>query len=203
MQPSQNRWMQVLLIVACLLSVGNAALYWSMSSRFGNIETAISQIANHPREANGSDGSGDGTGSKAVLRHAQAAGFGSIQAPDEQIQKLKQQKSAYDPVDAASKLDRLMAQEPALPALEQTQVRLLQQAMQSLPANAPRPAGLQTTCKGRRCLISAGFSDELQAGDWANQLLLVGGKNLPKSARIVAVPLEGGNGAVSLQLYLY
>ena len=72
-----------------------------------------------------------------------------------------------------------------------------------MPADAPQATGLQTSCHGRRCLISAGFADDLQASDWANRLLLVGGKNLPRSARIVAVPLEGGNGAVSLQLYLY
>lgn len=205
MSSSQNRWTSVLLLVACLLSAGNAALYWSLSSRFGEVERALSGLTAHaqPQASEGVGQDGSGNGAPGGMRSGQVAGFNASQAPDLQVRQLKQDKAEFNPAEAAAKLDRLMAQEPALPALEQTQVRLLQQAMQNLPANAPRPAGLQTTCKGRRCLISAGFSDDLQAGDWANQLLLAGGKNLPRSARIVAVPLEGGNGAVSLQLYLY
>lgn len=205
MSSSQNRWTSVLLLVACLLSAGNAALYWSLSSRFGEVEGALSGLTARaqPQASEGVGQGGSGNGAPGSMRSGQVAGFIASQSPDLQVRQLKQDKAEFNPAEAAAKLDRLMAQEPALPALEQTQVRLLQQAMQSLPANAPRPAGLQTTCKGRRCLISAGFSDDLQAGDWANQLLLAGGKNLPRSARIVAVPLEGGNGAVSLQLYLY
>lgn len=205
MSSSQSRWASVLLLVACLLSAGNAALYWSLSSRFGDVETALSGLTGHaqPQASEGVGLGVSGNGAPGSMRSRQVAGFTASQSPERQVQQLKQDKAEFNPAEAAAKLDRLMAQEPSLPALEQTQVRLLQQAMQNLPADAPRPAGLQTTCKGRRCLISAGFGDDLQAGDWANQLLLVGGKNLPKSARIVAVPLEGGNGAVSLQLYLY
>ncbi|WP_374555849.1 hypothetical protein [Thermomonas sp.] len=205
MSSSQNRWTSVLLLVACLLSAGNAALYWSLSSRFGEVEGALSGLTARaqPQASEGVGQGGSGNGAHGSMRSGQVAGFIASQSPDLQVRQLKQDKAEFNPAEAAAKLDLLMAQEPALPALEQTQVRLLQQAMQNLPADAPRPAGLQTTCKGRRCLISAGFSDDLQAGDWANQLLLAGGKNLPRSARIVAVPLEGGNGAVSLQLYLY
>lgn len=208
MSPSKTRWLPILLAVACLISAGNAALYWSLLSRFGHVEETLSSLVARSSTA-------DATGEEDNKKLAYGAGkpphdgasgisdLGPIPSPDEQIQQLKQQKAAYDPVDEAAKLDRLMAQEPSLPALEQSQVRLLQQAMQNMPPNAPQAAGLQTTCRGRRCLISAGFTDDLQASEWANRLLLVGGKNLPKSARIVAVPLEGGNGAVSLQLYLY
>lgn len=205
MPNGQNRWTPMLLLVACLLSVGNAALYWSLSSRFGDLEKAISGLTTGTQPLSSDRVGSDDPASAATKngRPTQAAGIGPAPGPDQQLQQLQEQKAAFNPSNAAAQLDRLMAQEPSLPALEQTQVRLLQQAMQSMPTDAPRPAGLQTTCKGRRCLISAGFGDDLQASEWAHRLLLVGGKNLPKSARIVPVPLEGGNGAVSLQLYLY
>lgn len=118
-------------------------------------------------------------------------------------EQLQQQKAQFNPAAQATELDRVMAREPALPGIEQTQTRLLQQAIAAMPADAPHATGLQTRCQGRRCLISAGFTDDSQANDWASRLLLTGGKNLPRSARVIAVPLEGGNGATSLQLYLF
>ena len=96
-----------------------------------------------------------------------------------------------------------MAQEPPLPGIEAKQLRSLEAALENMPSDAPQPAGLQTTCTGRRCMISAGFHDGAQAEEWASRYLLVGGRNLPKTARVIAVPLAGANGAVSLQVYLY
>ncbi|MFN3310264.1 MAG: hypothetical protein ACK40R_00995 [Thermomonas sp.] len=195
--------MQVLLIVACVISAANAALYLSISSRFQKLEGMLSEAAGKSASADSSTGAT--TGRAGFPSYAEVGRNTQAQAdePNARLLRLKQQKAAFDPGSAATAMDRLMAQEPSLPGVEQAQVQRLQQAIRNMPADVPQPAGLQTTCHGRRCLVSAGFSDDLQASDWANRLLLSGGRNLPKTARIIAVPLEGGNGAVSLQLYLY
>ncbi|MFN7183303.1 MAG: hypothetical protein ACK4MZ_03805 [Thermomonas haemolytica] len=198
-----SRWTAILVVIACLISAGNAAMYWSISSRFQKLEDMLSEAAGKSAPANSSTSTAtDHTGFPS---YAVAGGNTQTHAdePNARLLRLKQQKAAFDPGNAATAMDSLMAQEPSLPGLEQAQVQRLQQAIRNMPADVPQPAGLQTTCRGRRCLVSAGFSDDLQASDWANRLLLSGGSNLPKAARIIAVPLEGGNGAVSLQLYLY
>lgn len=198
-----SRWTAILVVVACLISAGNAAMYWSISSRFQKLEGMLSEATGKSAPAKSSTSAAtDHTGFPS---YAEAGRNAQVQAdePNARLLRLKQQKAAFDPGNAATAMDRLMAQEPSLPGLEQAQVQRLQQAIRNMPADVPQPAGLQTTCHGRRCLVSAGFGDDLQASDWANRLLLSGGSNLPKTARIIAVPLEGGNGAVSLQLYLY
>lgn len=198
-----SRWTAILVVIACLVSAGNAAMYWSISSRFQTLEGMLSDAAGKSASTDSStSATTDHAGFPAYTeagRNAQA----QADEPNARLLRLKQQKAAFDPGNAATAMDRLMAQEPSLPGLEQAQVQRLQQAIRNMPADVPQPAGLQTTCHGRRCLVSAGFGDDLQASDWANRLLLSGGSNLPKTARIIAVPLEGGNGAVSLQLYLY
>lgn len=198
-----SRWTAILVVIACLVSAGNAAMYWSISSRFQKLEGMLSESAGKSTSA---DSSTSATTDRTDFpSYAEAGRNAQAQAdePNSRLLRLKQQKAAFDPGNAATAMDRLMAQEPSLPGLEQAQVQRLQQAIRNMPAAGPQPAGLQTTCHGRRCLVSAGFSDDLQASDWASRLLLSGGSNLPKTARIIAVPLEGGNGAVSLQLYLY
>ncbi|MFN4161544.1 MAG: hypothetical protein ACK4FW_06115 [Stenotrophomonas sp.] len=198
-----SRWTAILVVIACLVSAGNAAMYWSISSRFQKLEGMLSESAGKSTSA---DSSTSATTDRTDFPfYAEAGRNAQAQAdePNSRLLRLKQQKAAFDPGNAATAMDRLMAQEPSLPGLEQAQVQRLQQAIRNMPAAGPQPAGLQTTCHGRRCLVSAGFSDDLQASDWASRLLLSGGSNLPKTARIIAVPLEGGNGAVSLQLYLY
>lgn len=202
MSASSRPWTPVLLIFACLISAGNAGLYVMLSKRFAMVESAVASLVPKETDSTGQDSASTwpraGTsGSATNSGSGNAGGLGSL------ARQIKQQKAQFNPGGVAAGMDRLMAQEPPLPAIEQAQTALLQKAIQSLPSDAPRPAGLQTTCKGRRCLISAGFTSDIDAAEWADRLLLVGGKNLPKAARIVSVPLEGGNGAVSLQLYLY
>lgn len=202
MAASFRSWTPVLLIVACLVSAGNAGLYMLLSKRFATVESAVASLASNDATGARQDqrllsARPESVGSLAYGASGSTGGSGTL------ARQIKQQKAEFNPSGIAASMDRLMTQEPSLPAIEQAQVNLLQQAIQTMPANAPRPTGLQTTCKGRRCLISAGFMDDTQAGEWADRLLLAGGKNLPKAARIVPVPLEGGNGAVSLQLYLY
>lgn len=200
MTATSRNWTPVLLAIACLISAGNVGLYVLLSKRFATVEAALSSPTHKAEATNlgATDATwGDSTSAQRPLQR------GVPNEPGKFARALKQQKADFNPGAVASSMDRLMAQEPSIPAMEQAQVKLLQQAIQSLPPDVPQPAGLQTTCQGRRCLISAGFMDDTQAGDWADKLLLAGGKNLPKAARIVSVPLEGGNGAVSLQLYLY
>lgn len=202
MTENPRPWVPALLIVACLISAGNVGLYVLLSKRFTALESVISST-HGPRSADAASGE---TPAPPLPDASYVSGHASSQNwndPGRLAREFRQRKAGFDPVKAAADMDRLMAQEPSIPAIEQTQSRLLQQAIQAMPADAPRPAGLQVSCKGRRCLISAGFMDDVQATEWAERLMLTGGKNIPRSARIIPVPLEGGNGATSLQMYLF
>ncbi len=129
------------------------------------------------------------------LPDSAAAAFDPVQ--------FKARRSADDPARLVAEQDRLLTQEPALPSVEQGHQQAIREALQKIPADLGQPVGLQTTCRGRRCLVSGGFADDLQATRWAQHLLLAGGPGLPRAARIITVPVDGGNGAVALQLYLH
>lgn len=129
------------------------------------------------------------------LAAASATAFDPVQ--------FKARRSADDPARLVAEQDRLLTQEPALPSVEQGHQQAIREALQKIPADLGQPVGLQTTCRGRRCLVSGGFADDLQATRWAQHLLLAGGPGLPRAARIITVPVDGGNGAVALQLYLH
>lgn len=205
MPENSPRMHYALTAIACLILAGNAALYLHLSSKLSGMEVAVSEIKQAQAATRRSaldDGSQPGARNHWTSPGGSASAQG-IAVQEDAAQKLMQAKAKFNPAAEASAMDRLMAQEPSIPGVEEKQVRLLESAMQNMPANAPQPAGLQTSCHGRRCMISAGFADESQAEDWASRYLLVGGRNLPKAARAIAVPLAGANGAVSLQLYLY
>ena len=192
----------LLMTFACLLSAGNVVLYQLLSARFSSMEAAITVLANHSAST-AADRGDTTTLAETSPSSPGAASLRTTYRPGVLAQKIKQQKAQSDPVTEAADMDRRMAQEPSIPGIEQTQTRLLQKAIAAMPADAPHALGVQTRCQGRRCLISADFADDAQANDWASRLLLTGGRNLPRSARVVAVPLEGGNGATGLQLYLF
>jgi hypothetical protein len=198
-------WLMPMLGIACLLAAGNAVLYWRMSTRLTALESTLLASSSGAQTAVAETSSSSlpysaplPAGANNTTRQASLPPGG----PDPVLTTLAQRKAAFTPDQAAAELDRQLAAEPSLPAIEQRQARILQEALARMPADAPQPTGLQTTCRGRRCLISAGFADDLQASQWAQRLLLVGGKEFPRSARIIPVPVAGGDGAVTLQLYL-
>jgi len=198
------RWTLLLLAVVCLMSAGNAVLYWRLSSQMTDLKSAL---ANSPQPAKAAavfdhlaPTDLPTTATTASGRSIATQG-GNIPVWMDPVQQLKQRKS-QDPARATAEMERLMAQEPSLPSVEQAQQRAIQQALQNIPADMSQPAGLQTQCRGRRCLVSAGFSGDLEAHEWAQKLLLAGGKEFPRAARIITSPIDN-SGAVRLQIYLF
>lgn len=199
------RWVLLVLAASVLGAAGNVLLYSKMSARLDDLQSQLDQQL-HPSDAHGHaslTGAGElateGGFAPVAMRSSQAA----ASRAEDRAQRISRLKSAQSPDQSARELDKLFTLEPSLPAVEQASTQALQKAIQSIPSDAPHPVGLQTTCRGRRCLVSAGFADEVQASEWANRLLLMGGKNVPAAARIVAIPLGGGSEGVNLQLYLY
>lgn len=198
------QWLALLLAAACLASAINVLLYVRLTDRLTHLQMRLDS------QLHGVDAGSNGDQNLAKndwMPHAQppmvkSAPSLALQTEDK-ASMISRLKNVQTPDQAAREMDKLMSQEPSIPGVEQLRVKALQQAIQSMPSDAPRPVGLQTACRGRRCLISAGFADETLASEWANRLLLMGGKNLPPAARIIAVPLGGGSEGVNLQLYLY
>lgn len=101
------------------------------------------------------------------------------------------------------RMDQMLRNEPPIPLMEQKQTQWLANAAHLMPEDAPEAVGLQTTCQGRRCLVSAAFADEAGARAWAGRYLLAaGGRLLPRS-QTVMVPLGAEGEGVDMQLYLY
>ncbi|MCR6496059.1 hypothetical protein LJB71_07400 [Thermomonas sp. S9] len=195
-------WMALLLAVACLASAINVLLYIRLTDRLTHLQMQLgSQL--HRDDADDQDLANEGWTPPSQSRVLARSAPTFAPQTEDRAQVISRLKNVQPPDQAAREMDKLMSQEPSIPGVEQLRVKALQQAIQSMPSDAARPVGLQTTCRGRRCLISAGFADETLASEWANRLLLMGGKNLPPAARIIAVPLGGGSEGVNLQLYLY
>lgn len=119
------------------------------------------------------------------------------------LQDVKRRQSLVNPGSAALTMDKLMAQEPSIPSIEQSQAHILQQAISNIPPKTSPPTGLKTSCRGRRCAITAAFQDEYRATEWVNALVLAGGQGFPKSARYIPIPPDGNGGNVELKIYLY
>ena len=119
------------------------------------------------------------------------------------ILELKQRRSSVDPVTMAADLSNRMAQEPALPEIEDKQSSWLNDTLRIMPADSPEASNLQVSCKGQRCLVSAAFGSNEEARSWSRRYLLKGGGKLLHQARTVVVPLGGTDPSVVLQLYFY
>ncbi|MBN8716510.1 MAG: hypothetical protein J0H95_05970 [Xanthomonadales bacterium] len=201
MAAPSSRWLAAAVSLACLLSAGNAALYWQLSSRIDALRLAAAPVDPAAAPLTGASSFAD-LPSPARAAPASSNSAAPSATAFDPVQ-FKARRSAGDPARLAADQDRLLTQEPPLPSVEQGHQQAIRDALQKIPADLPQPVGLQTTCRGRRCLVSGGFTDDLQANQWAQHLLLAGGPGLPRAARIITVPVDGGNGAVALQLYLH
>lgn len=212
-----QRPFRAFLLVACLATAAGSVLY----SAFGRPDATV-----HAQESSaglvgssgvafdaGADRSRGGKPNLAALspRAARDSRRAAVDvatqvAIENHIREIRQRKAdtTGNPAGIAAAMDRLIASEPSLPPIEQANAHAVQIAMRQIPSNSvsTSPVGLETSCRGRRCVVSAGFGSDLAASEWAHALLLSGAKGLPQAARIVILPLQSG-GAVNLQLYLY
>ena len=92
--------------------------------------------------------------------------------------------------------------EPKDPERERMLQQWLKQAAETIDENAPAAKNLQTYCQGQRCTISASFSNDGDASDWATRFLLSGGGKYLSRSQSVILPASD-NSSAALQLYLF
>lgn len=200
MLSTPTRLSGLLALVVILALAANAALYFHMATRLDALETNLqTRTASTQSSMPSSDGSTAGY-SAALANSHRSQGTAAKLTPEELVQRLSQ-RNGGDPARVTADMNRLMQQEPSLPELESQQSRWLESTFSTMPANESRPSSIQSSCRGRRCLVSATFSDASDAQDWAgNYLLAAGGKMLQRS-RTIVVPAT--NGSTRLLLYFY
>lgn len=199
--PSNPMRSSSLLVLAVVLTLAaNAALYFRMSVRLDALETTLQTRGAATRLPTPSfEGAAAGyPAAPADSRRAQSAA--AKLTPEELVQRLSQ-RNGGDPARVTADMNRLMQQEPSLPGLESQQSRWLESAFSTMPTSGSHPSDTQSSCRGRRCVVSATFADASEAQDWAgNYLLAAGGKMLQRS-RTIVVP--AANGSAKLLLYFY
>ena len=199
---SQPKW---LLLLGAVLLV-NLALYVHLSTRLGRMEQSLAAVSS----------SNGGASKSAPTWNDSPAGVGPTRSappisdigssPQELIDRMKKRKahsSAMSPTVLAAELENQYVSEPSIPAAEQRQSQWLSDALLRMPADAPKAEDLQTTCRGRRCLVTAYFSNDSDARSWASSYLLAGGGEVLGRARTVILPATGSDGMVALQLHFF
>lgn len=200
--PNNPVHLSVLFATAIVIALAaNVALYFRMSARLDKMESSlVARSALRQFPASAADGS-TGSYSTASANPRMMRDIGAVRLSPEQLVQRLSQRNGDDPGRITADMGQLMQQEPSMPVVESQQTQWLESAMDQLPADGPRPSDVQSSCRGRRCVISASFADESEAQDWAgNYLLAAGGKMLQQSRTIV---LPASNGTAKLLLYFY
>ena len=197
--------------IAAALVVGNCLMYIHLAKKINVLQESLAAldvrlVRAGETQADARNGIGVAKSSSASLSGSSQSsaptalafpGPAGVDAMDaiNRIRDFKQRKSSINPVTLAADLNNRMTGEPALPAIEKEHSNWLDSTLQQMPADAPHAGGLQTTCNGRRCLVSAAFSSEDDARAWGTRYLLEGGGKLLQHSSIVIVPLSGGDAA--------
>ena len=188
-----------------ILTLANAGLLVRFSSRLDRLEEQSTTLQANKVPAADIANARFAEGVGASGSHGKQPTVDSASTPQILIDRMREYKSraASKPTSSLSAiLDGEMAQEPRLPAVEQRQNQLLNAALSRMPEDSPAAKDVNTTCRGRRCLIWAYFDTDSDAKEWANDYLLAGGSGELKRARITTSPASGNGGEVTLQLYL-
>lgn len=199
--PSNPMRSSGLLALAVVLALAaNAVLYFRMSARLDALETTLQTRGAATRLSTPSfEGVAAGyPAAPADSRRAQGAA--AKLTPEELVQRLSQ-RNGGDPARVTADMNRLMQQEPSLPGLESQQSRWLESAFSTMPTSGPHPSDTQSSCRGRRCVVSATFADASEAQDWAGDYLLAAGGKMLQRSRTIVVP--AANGSAKLLLYFY
>lgn len=194
------RYLQVGLLLFCaVLLACNVGLYLHLSSQASRLHQAFAALQAQVQ----TDSTGPRTAPIHTSRAVATTSSHNIQHPP--ATRLRQFKQARSPdlAGMAIDFDSMMGKEPSLPQVERQQYEWLRGALQRMPDTSPRAKDLQTTCQGRRCLISAVFDGDDEARSWARRYLLAGGGRVLPRSRSLVIPLDETGDLVSLQLYLY
>lgn len=200
--PSNSTRLSVLLATAVVMAlIANVALFFRMSARLDNVESSlVARSAPLQFTTPVPDGAAERY-SSASINPYNTKDIGAARLSPEQLVARLSQRNGGDSGRITADMNLLMQQEPSLPVVESQQTQWLESAMGQLPVGGPRASNVQSSCRGRRCVISANFADAGEAQDWAgNYLLAAGGKMLQQSRAIV---LPAPNGSAKLLLYFY
>lgn len=203
MTRTQPHWAVVWPVFFGCLFVGNAVLSFKLLSRIDAMEQRTASIAAHT-EALAQQSAASQQAQPFAPAVSRVPGSGAVLPADilQQIQNIKRTGIA-SPADAAAKLDEKMTREIANPALEQKQVQWLGSSLDHMPPDAPKASDVRTSCKGRRCMVSAEFPDDDAARIWATQYVLSAGGKLLNRSETIVIPLNATGSAVGLQLYFH
>ena len=199
---SSTRW---LAIFGLLLLLTNAGLYLHLAARLSHFERQAATLQANKAPVRGDAGTGTGNIGTRPGSGAAYPVMDTAETPQILINRMmayKAQAAARPASSLAAQLDSEMAREPRLPDIEQRQGRLLEEALRRMPGDSPAAEDVKTTCRGRRCLVSAYFGNDSDAREWASDYLLMGGSGDLRRARITTNSVSGNDGLVALQLYL-
>lgn len=120
------------------------------------------------------------------------------------IDEIKQQAAKVSPQELARSMDQLLYSQPTNPAQEAQQQQWLQDAATAMSSknNVPKAGSVGSTCQGKRCVVTATFSNDIAAERWAMEYILATGGRLLSNSRTVMLPAPDSTN-VTLQLYLY
>ena len=193
------------LVVGCLLFCAvlvacNVGLYLHLSSQTSRLQQAIAALQVQVQTDTLGPRAAPAAISEAVVATSTSHNF--QEPPATRIRQLKQARSR-DSAAMAMDFDSMLVKEPSLPQIERQQYDWLRGALQRMPDTSPKARDLQTTCRGRRCLVSAVFDGDDEARSWARRYLLAGGGSVLSRSRSLVTPLDKTGDLVTLQLYLY
>ena len=192
----------IALAAVCLSGYG----LYHLSTRLDSLEARFSGTTVDPVKSSSTEQDLRGAILAATQpRHATAAQLpnaaASVLSPTELLPATKR-TAPPDPAIATKWHEHAFADEPSLPVVENQNEAWFSAAITKMADDAPQNSGLQTSCRGRRCLVNATFADDGEARSWATlYLLAAGGGQLKQSVTIIR-PLGRGP-EVALQLYLY
>ena len=198
----QQRWpFGWLIVIACLLG-GNVFFCYKLLSRLEKAEHRLSAIKT---QADAQARLSAVQQREASRQKAVSVVGGSTALPADLLQHFRSLKrpEVGDPVRSAALMDDLMRREPSSRAQEQKHAQWLNGALERLPPDAPQAKGVQASCQGARCMVSALFTDDEAARTWATQYVLTAGGQQLRRSNVIVIPLNGSDQSVGLQLYFY
>lgn len=194
--------------VGGVVVVGNALLYLHLSAQTADLQRALVDVKAQLRGATAAadwQSPSEAESPAPAITDAQRAmrqrAMTTANAAS-RVQAMKQ-RAVVAPAVVDAKLASAMAAEPSSPEVERKQYDWLREAMQAMPADAPKITDVRTACQGRRCEVDGVFASDDEARTWARRYLLAGGGRLLQSSNVVVTQVAGSDGQVELHLYLH
>ena len=200
---SERRW----LIPFGLLLLGNLLFSLNSSMRLNRMEESLAGFASHQDDSGNNPSKRLGSVDGAPSNRSSGPLSDTADNPQDLINSMlefKARAAAIPPATLATELENQLSREPALPEVEQRSSQWLSNALARMPADAPEAENVQTTCRGRRCEVTAYFGSDTDARTWATHYLLAsGGQVLARASTVILPPPAGTDGVFTLQLHLY